>query len=365
MNPSENPQSGPVKTGMRQSNMELLRIVAMLMVLALHATYETFHYPRASYVQAQPLSWLGIITTATASIGCVDVFVLITGWFGTRFKLRTVGRMLFQTAFAVAAVAGLMALAGLPVRVDIRGFLNLIFGYWFVNSYLVLCLLSPVLNAFVERSTEAELRRYILLFYLFVIPASFVFADLNRGFAAIPFMGLYLLGRYARLYLNPRMQGWGSWRFFGIWAAVVAFSSLVLWLSGLAGQKAVGALVPVVTAYTNPLTILAALMLLMTFARMRFESRIVNGLAAGCLMAYLTHQCPLIRTWYFYAIRELDGSLPTFLFIPATAAYIVLIYLLSVCLDRVRQWMWTGLEALCGRIRRAHAQGRDGLDCRE
>ena len=34
----------------RQSNMELLRITAMLMVLCLHATFETFGWPRASMV---------------------------------------------------------------------------------------------------------------------------------------------------------------------------------------------------------------------------------------------------------------------------------------------------------------------------
>lgn len=50
---------------MRKSNMELLRIVAMLMVLLLHATFETMHYPSPKLVQAAPDSWLGIILGST------------------------------------------------------------------------------------------------------------------------------------------------------------------------------------------------------------------------------------------------------------------------------------------------------------
>lgn len=60
---------------MRKSNMELLRIVAMLMVLLLHATFETMHYPSPKLVQAAPDSWLGIILTNQACLCCVDVFL--------------------------------------------------------------------------------------------------------------------------------------------------------------------------------------------------------------------------------------------------------------------------------------------------
>ena len=47
----------------RQSNMELLRIVAMLMVMVLHTGYASFGYPRTVWLQAEPLRWLGLTMT--------------------------------------------------------------------------------------------------------------------------------------------------------------------------------------------------------------------------------------------------------------------------------------------------------------
>lgn len=63
----------------RQSNLELLRIIAMFMVIVLHSTFTTFGYARANMVQAHPTRWLGIITAAGVCMGCVNLFVLITG----------------------------------------------------------------------------------------------------------------------------------------------------------------------------------------------------------------------------------------------------------------------------------------------
>jgi len=63
----------------RQSNFELLRILAMLFVLILHTTYSVFDFPKGHLVQAAPFSWLGIILTAQATVCAVNTFVLITG----------------------------------------------------------------------------------------------------------------------------------------------------------------------------------------------------------------------------------------------------------------------------------------------
>ena len=72
----------------RQSNMELLRIVAMLMVMVLHTGYASFGYPRTVWLQAEPLRWLGLTMTEVYTVACVNIFVLITGWFGTTFRTK-------------------------------------------------------------------------------------------------------------------------------------------------------------------------------------------------------------------------------------------------------------------------------------
>lgn len=128
---------------MRKSNMELLRIVAMLMVLILHATFETMHYPNSSLVREAPASWLGIILTNQTCLCCVDVFVLITGWFGTHFKLQNVWKLVYQVAFISLAITAAVSLwsgglPGSPLQIA-----QSVLGYWFINSYLIMYVLSP------------------------------------------------------------------------------------------------------------------------------------------------------------------------------------------------------------------------------
>ena len=143
----------------RQSNMELLRIVAMLMVMVLHTGYASFGYPRTVWLQAEPLRWLGLTMTEVYTVACVNIFVLITGWFGTTFRTKGAVRLAVQPVYVTLVLALYVWLAGLPLPTGVMGYVRPIWNYWFVCSYLVLYLLTPMLNAFVEKSDEAALRR--------------------------------------------------------------------------------------------------------------------------------------------------------------------------------------------------------------
>ena len=165
---------------------ELLRITAMLMVLCLHATFETFGWPRASMVQGEPWRWLALMVVNALTLPCVDVFVLITGWFGTRFSLRGTGRLVFQIGFVGWSMCLLLPLWALPQPADAAGWLKVLTGYWFPCSYLVLYLFTPMLNAWVEQTGEAQQRRTLLVLFGLLIPASLFLDDLRRGFAAVP-----------------------------------------------------------------------------------------------------------------------------------------------------------------------------------
>lgn len=213
----------------RQSNMELLRIVAMLMVMVLHTGYASFGYPRTVWLQAEPLRWLGLTMTEVYTVACVNIFVLITGWFGTTFRTKGAVRLAIQPVYVTIVLALYVWLAGLPQPAGVMDYVRPIWSYWFVCSYLVLYLLTPMLNAFVEKSDEAALRRFLLVFYVITTPCSFVFADLQKGYSAVSFVGLYLLGRYLRLYGAARLQHWPRWRFMALYVVLMGTMGLVGW----------------------------------------------------------------------------------------------------------------------------------------
>ena len=70
----------------RQSNIELLRIVAMFLILIYHSVFLKNGIPTPEETNSQPVeTFFDLFLYASAAVG-VNVFVLISGWFGIHCK---------------------------------------------------------------------------------------------------------------------------------------------------------------------------------------------------------------------------------------------------------------------------------------
>lgn len=83
----------------RSSNIELLRIVAMLFIMFLHLNRENAGLPSATVLGEQPIyamlwSWIRMI-----NLTGVDIFVLISGYFAIRPRVNSVVSLFFQGIF--------------------------------------------------------------------------------------------------------------------------------------------------------------------------------------------------------------------------------------------------------------------------
>lgn len=332
-----------MKPTVRQSNMELLRIIAMLMVVALHACTGGFGYVRTGNVHQDPAGWLGVTLTTMVCIGCVDVFVLITGWFGTHFRWKGALRLVAQTAFVASMMYVVVAATGNPLPRTFGDAMEALWSYWFVQSYLLLYVLSPLLNAFIDRADERQLGSYVATFYAFYVPLSFVNSDIANGYSTFSFVGLYLLGRYLRLYGAARLRTFvRSWHLVMLWTFLTAGMAFAIWAAAMWGTQATTHdLIRRLTAYSNPLVIIGACSLLLLASRLHFTSRVVNFLAAGSFTVYLTHQQLFLRKPYFQLIRDIDYQLssPMLCFLAVTGV-VVGVYLASAFFDWGRQWLF-------------------------
>lgn len=197
----------------RLSNIELLRIISMLFVLFVHANFLSFGAPEISDL-SNPISVFGRYLAESLAICCVDVFVLISGWFGIHYNLAKLGTFLFQVLFFSLGIF-IIVLFVSPNRALTREGLKSIFlfngsDYWFIKAYLILMIIAPMLNSFVEHASIGQFR-LILGSYLAVMwiygwlePGSVNFT--MNGYTALSFIGLYLIGRYLRLCPPPIIQ---------------------------------------------------------------------------------------------------------------------------------------------------------------
>lgn len=83
----------------RHSGIELLRLLSMVFILALHINFFAFGQPTSSSFESDFLGCSLRFFWESLSIVGVNTFVLISGWFGIRSKMRSVLSPLFQCAF--------------------------------------------------------------------------------------------------------------------------------------------------------------------------------------------------------------------------------------------------------------------------
>lgn len=190
-------------TKVRESNFELLRLVAMFMILAIHANYKVFGKVTPDEAITAPLlSYLRIFLDQSCVIA-VNVFVLISGWYGIKCKLSGILNILFMAMFYSVIALGLAKV--LSIGIDAKTLFSEVYfgyGYWFVPHYLGLYVLAPLINKFIEHSSKRGILTFIVVYYTFQLIYGWIYdcVDFSSGYSFISFIGLYVIARYIRIH---------------------------------------------------------------------------------------------------------------------------------------------------------------------
>ena len=188
----------------RQSNIELLRMVAMFLVLLVHADFFSLGSPTISDIQTDTIDSFFKILFESISIVCVNVFVLISGWFGIKPSYKGILNFLFQCIFFLTGLYIITNIIGVNT-LSLKGLAGCVFATklnWFIKAYLLLYIISPVLNHFVNNTSQKEFKYILVGFFLFTCTYGWIGAAefMMQGYSTISFIGLYLLARYIRIY---------------------------------------------------------------------------------------------------------------------------------------------------------------------
>ncbi len=322
----------------RASNIELLRIIAMFLVLVVHADFWALGGPSAEDFAGAPLNAFTRTFIQSLSIVCVNVFILISGWFGIRASVKGLSNFVFQCAYFLFGIYAVMLLTGtaeLSVK-GIAGCLCLTSANWFIRAYVALYILSPILNAFVEKATKRQMAVFLTAFYLFqtIYGWSGAAKFVEMGYSCFSFIGLYLLARFARTYGSEIYKMGG-----GIYMLTVAANTVLYYL-----LTKIGIWVDVY-AYVNPLVVLGALGLIMWFGQLDIRpNKFINWVAKSSFAVFLIHSNPNIGEQVFKPLmidlyrnhNGLFGLLTTFFVLLA-------IYAAGVLLDQPRKWLWKAI----------------------
>lgn len=316
---------------LRQSGIELLRIVAIVMVLVCHANARVLGLPSRAEVFSVPAPSIARMLFGAMAVYGVNIFVMISGWFGIHAKPKGLAKLLFEVLFLLWGIYAVFLLTGNATfnMHDIKVCLALTDEYWFVMAYVGLYIFSPVLNAFVEKASKRELQLLLVGFYVFQCYYCWASGTLDyfRGYSITFFFGLYLTARYFRLYPVRILSRHGGLVYVASLAVVTTVSVVALVLVGNWARM---------LRYDNPLVIVGAIGLLNAFSHLRFHSRLVNSLATACFAVYIIHFDPLVFHYFAMAVKSIYNSTSGLVTVAAISMFLVAVFLACWLIDRVR-----------------------------
>ena len=196
----------------RNSNIELLRIVCILMVIALHyLNGADWLGGLLGHVRNGSLNYFLAHFLKSACIMAVNTFILITGFFACNKTSISIAKpiklysllLLYGIIFSIV----FLYIEKPVINIQTLKFVSTtIFYRWFVVIYCVLYILIPFLNKLIHALTCQEFLNLLvinaLLFY--VINTFSPWTTLNdTGYGIVNFINLYFVGAYLNLY-HPR-----------------------------------------------------------------------------------------------------------------------------------------------------------------
>ena len=335
-------------TKTRDSNMELLRITAMLFILMIHATYRALPFPDSGTIEANASSSFLMLLSRSAFIMGVDLFVMLSGWFGIRPRLSRLSELLFQILFfgVLCLIAVYLVTGSLPSP-PLQCMLSILMlnesSYWFIKCYLALYLFAPVLNAFVEQATKRQFTLVLCGLFAFQFAFGWIFEATTwilAGYSLPFFMCLYLLARYMHVH-QPRFTQFSRTTDLAIYLGIVALVTITAFI-----MRRYFNLGGVLFFYNSPTTILAATYLLLFFSKLRFSSKVVNWLAVSTLAIYLTHSSDFLARYYDGAIRQWFYNETRMIFILYAYLLITGVFFGSIFIDKLRLLVWKLLSRI-------------------
>ena len=330
----------------RHSSMELLRIIAMFLVLVVHADYFSLGSPTHQEVLQDAWASFARMFFEALSIGCVDLFILLSGWFGIRPKLSSFLNLLFQCAyflFGIYLICLMTGVSQLNVH-GLKGCLLLLKWNWFIKAYILLYIMAPLLNAYIDSVSQRQHGLLLVCFYTFQTIYSWMFnaaVFFEHGYSTISFMGLYLLAHYFAKY-PLKITSYARQYYLLFFILLVLFMAVVCLVATKYNINVVSVRM---FQYDQPLVIVASLSLIVYFSKLSFRSPVVNWIAASSFSVFLLHTNPnLCKQYFVTTVKNLYITYNGITCIIVIFMLLVTVYVVAVLTDQPRKLLWAKIK---------------------
>ena len=339
----------------RQSNVELLRILAMLIIIGHHFALHG-GLSGCTDVPFYNRIWIQFLLLG-GKLG-VSIFILISGYFLIQSHGLKAARLLklWLQVFTWSIICYGVYLALMHrytgenqflVSDFVKCFFPLIFqSWWFASTYFVLYLLSPFLNQLLNAFDRRQFLGFLGLFFLLWCLIPTVEGNLLQSFAMFQdnhllwFIFLYAVGAFLRRYPPRTSLSGGKLIGLSLLCMLLVFlSGIVLALLGT--KKALFAQHALFLADLQMLPSLAAAVLLfLGFSRLELgSSRLINLVSSAVFGVYLIHDDSLVRPFLWHTLFRLADFADSPVFIPRSLLVVAAVFIACTLIELARLYL--------------------------
>lgn len=330
----------------RDTNFELLRIVAMIMIVILH--FNNFG-KMLSNVELGSKKYYIVYFLEYACIIAVNLYVMITGFYMIKSKPKIKKLIVLELEVIFYSVGVYLILILLnKANFNIKILINSIFPvitkqYWFITAYVGLYLLIPFINKLVENLDKKDFKIMLILLTILMsilktlYPSNIVF-EANNGYGLAWFIYLYLLAGYIRLYYDRKIKK--LYLFLG-YIAIIIIQIILTTISKKCNNAIAINYLNISLAYNSFFILIESVLFFLLFKSINIKNNWLNKLILSVspltLSVYLIHENNAIRdllwTGWLHPFTYLNDGFKLSI---ALVVDTILIFTICCIIDKIR-----------------------------
>ena len=344
---TSSPQTTNVSKKPRNSNLELYRIICMIMIVAHHYIINSGLTGADGVLLSDYTSSNSIFMTIWGAWGKtgINCFLMITGYFMCTSKItirkfvKLLGqvylyKLLFFVIFLFAGYETVSATRLVKLLMPVWGFTN-----GFVPCFIAFWLSIPFLSILVQNLNKRQHQLLLMLSIgCYTILGSLPTFDVSFNY--ITWFGIiFFIASYIRLYPNPFFERKTMWGLLTIASFFLAIAS-ILGIRLLFGSK-MGLGYNLVSDSNKIFAVAIAVCSFLWFKNLDIKHcKIVNAFGAGTFGVLLIHaNSDAMRTWLWNDVVDVAGyyyALPTWKLALYSVGVVLTIFLISNLIDQLR-----------------------------
>lgn len=329
------------KARTRQSNFELLRIIAMLTIIANHfAVHSDFSIDTFSIsINSVWIHELTILGNAG-----VNIFVLISGFFlidSSSLKVDKVLKQWLQIfTYSILLYIGycLASLESFSKGSLVEHLMPISSSqWWFASAYFILYMLSPYLAMMLKSLNKEHYHNLIItMTVMWCVFPTFLGISLQAN-ALLWFINVFAIAGYIKLY-DP-LSDWSSQKVFITTGAIIALSLLLVIAFDVVGTKIswFGSHSTYLFGLQMLPTLVIACLTFISFKRINIKfSKVINTISSTTFGIYLLHDYSYSRDYIWKDLLNNAAYQYNRLLIPYSLIIIVAVFTVGMIVELLR-----------------------------